>query len=195
MKTLNLKTIATAILVTLAAAMASCSQNEPENPNNNHETTTGNYLAAARLTVSDSVMPFVESVQVRYTIPGEAEKTETLSFRPLQSNDPEAKILDSYNVDLSICHVAAFEKSFKQSGEVKMQLILNIDTTRACYADSYEALILPFLAAGQPAGADKYAALKAESNVFHNGGIKADRFIEYLLRNAESLREMTFSLH
>lgn len=194
MTTLNLKTIATAILVTLATALASCSQNEPEIPTKQHEAATGNYLAVARLTVSDSIMPYVESVQVRYTLPGEAEKTETLSFRPMQDTDPEIKILGSGNVDASICRVAAFEKAFHQSGEVKMQLVLNVDTTRALFADSYETVILPLLAAGEPAGADKYAALKAESDLFHHRGIKADRLIEYILRTADTFSEMTFTL-
>lgn len=193
----TLKTIAIAAITLISAMLASCSQNEPEiRPNDGgNNNTTGNYIAVARLTVNDSIMPFVESVQVRYTLPGETEKIENLSFRPLETSDIEVKVLNANGISTEGCNVAAFEKTFKTTGEVKMQMIVNIDTTRTRYAEKYEAIVLPMMAAGLSGGTDKYAQLKFGSDVFHNAGIRADHLMEYLQRIADSLTEKTYTLH
>lgn len=194
----TLKTIAIATIAIIATTLASCSTNEPEMPATNHSsqvnnktTTTGHYAAIARLTVNDSIAPFVESVQVVYTLPGEQEQTETVTLRKMQSTDLEAKALTANGVDINRCSIAALEKHITTPGEVKMRIVLNIDSTRPVYAEHYDALVLPVIAAGK---VQNNELPQCDVQVSIQSGLKSDHLIEYLTRRAGALREKTFEL-
>lgn len=183
-------------LAAMALFMTACGpeNNDPNDPTKPDQPGNQEYVALARLTVTDSVMPFISSAKLVYTLPGEQQQTVDLSFGPIKDNDPEVKIIgDKY--PLERCLVASVEKTFKTKGEVKMQFVVEADTLRPVYAEYYDAAIMPILSAGRKGSGDGWGNLNLSGSFGLSAGLPADRFVEFLQRKFAILREETFNVN
>lgn len=171
--------MAIALMAVCMTACKSEGKNDPSNPEDKNE-----YYVYAGLVINPELEQYLSEVAVRYTIPGEGEKVEKLTFHALSSKDERAyaSFSESYGYKAEECKVVVFKKTFTKSGAADINLDIKVDATKPV-SGAMNILLIPEM------DIKSGNVTKSSRKATYSGGVPQANFYEILLLRVEQIKD------